>query len=113
MANMTIDTLDNGIIRVQITGRLDVASAEELELEFTASLVPITAHAVVDLAGVDFIGSMALRTFITCAKALARKHGKLVLFGAQPAVQQVLEIAALNAIMPIVSDLESAVSVAL
>jgi anti-anti-sigma factor len=68
---------------------------------------------VVDLSGVEFMGSMALRLFIACAKALAKNNGKLVLFGASAAIQEVLDIAALGAIMPVVPDLEAAIQAAL
>jgi len=113
MANMAITTLSNGVTNVQLTGRLDVTSVAALELTFTASLVPISARAVVDLSGVEFMGSMALRLFIACAKALAKNNGKLVLFGASAAIQEVLDIAALGAIMPVVPDLEAAIQAAL
>ncbi len=113
MANMAITTLSNGITKVQLTGRLDVTSVAGLELKFTASLVPISARAVVDLSGIEFLGSMALRLFISSAKALKKHNGTLVLFGASAAIQEVLDISGLGAIMPVVPDLEAAVKAAL
>jgi anti-anti-sigma factor len=113
MANMAITTLSNGITKVQLTGRLDVTSVAGLELKFTASLVPISARAVVDLSGIEFMGSMAVRLFISSAKALKKHNGTLVLFGASTAIQEVLDISGLGAIMPVVPDLEAAVKAAL
>jgi anti-anti-sigma factor len=113
MTDMKITALGNGVTKVELTGRLDVRGVADVELKLTARLVPIAARAVVDMSGVGFVGSMGVGMFISCAKALAKKNGKLVLFAAQPAVQQVLEVAGLNSITPIVAYIDAALAAAL
>jgi len=49
--------------------------------------------------------------FITIARALGRKGGKLVLYGAQPLVAQVFETTSLNQIVPVRSDATAAEAV--
>jgi anti-anti-sigma factor len=60
--------------------------------------------ALVDLSGVGFIASMGIRLLISSAKALKAKGATMVLFGAQPLVQDVLEQAALDQILDIVAS---------
>ena len=67
---------------------------------------------VVDLSGVEFIGSLGLRMFITIARTLSRKHGRLILYAPQPFVAQVLETASLGDIIPVQPDAAAAVAAA-
>jgi anti-sigma B factor antagonist len=101
-----------GIVNVTLIGRLDTPGVGNIETKLTASVVPRAARAIIDLSQVDFLGSLGIRMFITIAKALARKNGKLVLYAPQPLVQQVLETASLNEIVPIRADADAAVAVA-
>jgi anti-anti-sigma regulatory factor len=50
--------------------------------------------------------------FITIARALGRKGGRLVLYGAQPLVAEVLETTSLNDIVPVRADATTAATVA-
>ena len=109
------DAFVGGLIATVAVGDLSylISEAGQSGSKLTARLVPIAARAVVDMSGVGFVGSMGVGMFISCAKALAKKNGKLVLFAAQPAVQQVLEVAGLNSITPIVADIDAALAAAL
>lgn len=102
----------DGIVNVSLTGRLDTPGVDEIETLLTAHLVPRGAHAILDLSQVAFLGSGGIRMFITIARALGRKGGKLVLYGAQPLVAQVLETTSLNDIVPVRMDAAAAVVVA-
>ena len=73
-----------GILNVSLVGRLDTPGVDQIETQLTAHLVPRAARALIDLSQVEFIGSGGIRMFITIARALGRKGGKLVLYGAQP-----------------------------
>ena len=66
------------------------------------------ARALIDLSQVEFIGSGGIRMFITIARALGRKGGKLVLYGAQPPVAQVFATTSLNDIVPVRADAAAA-----
>ena len=59
---------DAGVVKVGLVGRLDTPGVDAVETRLTAALVPRAARAIVDLSGVEFIGSLGLRMFITIAR---------------------------------------------
>ena len=82
------DTVD-GVLSLALIGRLDTPGVDRIETPLTAHLVPRGARAIVDLSQVTFLASGGIRMFITIARALGRKGGRLVLYGAQPLVAAV------------------------
>ena len=109
---LQVDDSRAGVVNVSLQGRLDTFGVDEIETRLTTHLVPSGAHAIVDLSKVTFLGSGGLRMFIAIARALGRKGGKLVLYGAQPLVAQVLETTSLNDIVPVRADATAAAAVA-
>ncbi len=109
---MTITDGAGGILEVALGGRLDTPGVAQIELRFTASLVPRAATAIVDLSKVEFIGSMGIRMFITVARALARKQGKLILYAPQPLVKEVFDTVSLGEIIPVKTDSSAALAAA-
>lgn len=100
------------VIRVALRGRLDSKAVDQMETELTALLVGSRRHAVVDLQGVDFAASMAIRMFITLTRAMKRNGRTMVLYGAQPLVGEIFVHAALAELMPIVADQAQALAAA-
>jgi anti-anti-sigma factor len=105
------DTVD-GVLTLALIGRLDTPGVDRIETQLTAQLVPRGARAILDLSQVVFLGSGGIRMFITIARALGRKGGKLVLYGAQPLVAEVLVTTSLNDIVPVRADATTAATVA-
>ena len=105
------DTVD-GVLTLALIGRLDTPGVDRIETSLTAHLVPRGARATVDLSQVTFLASGGIRMFITIARALGRKGGRLVLYGAQPLVAEVLETTSLNDIVPVRADATTAATVA-
>ena len=56
---------------------------------------------MVDLSDVDFAASMGLRLLVVTARGLGAKDHEMALFGAQPLMQEVLEDAAIDQIIPL------------
>jgi anti-anti-sigma factor len=110
--DMTVTDGAGGIVEVALGGRLDTPGVAQIELRFTATLVPRAARAIVDLSKVEFIGSMGIRMFISVARALSRKQGKLILYAPQPLVKEVLDTVSLGEIIPVTSDISSALAAA-
>src|SRR5215472_10184270 len=108
---MQLKDAGDGILGISLIGRLDTPGVDLIETQLTARLVPRGARAIIDLSQVSFMGSGGIRMFITISRALARKGGKLALFGAQPLVAQVLETTSLNALVPVRADAETAAAV--
>jgi anti-sigma B factor antagonist len=109
---MQLRDAGDGVLSVSLVGRLDTHGVDHIETKLTANLVPLGARAIVDLSQVSFLSSVGIRMFITVARALDRRGGKLVLYGAQPIVAQVLDIASLNNIVPVRVDAENAAEAA-
>ena len=105
------DTVD-GVLNLALIGRLDTPGVDRIETPLTAQLVPRGVRATVDLTQVTFLGSGGIRMFITIARALGRKGGRLVLYGAQPLVAEVLKTTSLNDIVPVRADATTAATVA-
>lgn len=109
---MQLGDAGDGVLSVSLVGRLDTPGVDRIETKLTAHLVPLGARAIVDLSEVSFLGSGGVRMFITIARALDRRGGKLVLYGAQPIVAQVLDMTSVNHIVPVRVDAENAAAAA-
>jgi len=108
---LRLEEMTEGSLNVALIGRLDTPGVDAIETQLTARLVPRGARAMIDLSQVTFIGSGGIRMFITIARALGRKGGKLVLYGAQPLVAQVFDTTSLNQIVPVRADATAAATV--
>jgi anti-sigma B factor antagonist len=90
------------VTRVRLDGRLDAAGADAIGVKLTAAVVAPGRDAVVDLSGVTFVASLGLRLLISLTRGVTGKGRHLALYGAQPLVQDVLDGAALDQIVPVV-----------
>jgi anti-anti-sigma factor len=90
--------------RVALAGRLDTAGVDVVETRFGAAIVPNGKNTIVDLGEVTFLASMGIRMLISTTRALSRKGGKLVMYGAAPGVKDVIETAALTEIIPLADN---------
>jgi anti-anti-sigma factor len=105
---MSVIELPGPVSCVRLNGRLDAGGADAIGTRFTASVAAVGRPAIVDLGQVSFASSMGIRLLIATARALNLKGGKMVLFGAQPLVQEVLDGVALDQIVPIVATEQQA-----
>ncbi|MDE2277473.1 MAG: STAS domain-containing protein [Burkholderiales bacterium] len=108
--DMSVTELDGPIVCVRLQGRLDAPGADRIGVRFTAGVVARQMHAIVDLSGVSFVASMGLRLLISAARSVSQKGHVLALFGANEAVQGVLDDVALDQIMPIVATEAEAIA---
>ena len=103
-----IVTLDQGVVRVTINGRLDMDAALKLENPFTFQVATVKAPVVVDMSAVDFIASIAMRLLLKNAKAQQGRGGKLVLFRPTPFVREALTVAGIASMIPMYDDFDAA-----
>jgi anti-anti-sigma factor len=93
--------------RIALAGRLDILGAEAIALPL-ATLAGAKQGLIVDMSGVSFIASIALRHLVSAAKALSRRNGRLVLLNPTEMVAEVLTMSGLTSLLPIVrSDSEA------
>jgi anti-anti-sigma factor len=110
--NMTVRDVAEGVIDVQITGRLDTPGVDAIETRLNAEVAGRACHAIVDLTHVDFVGSMGIRMLVALARAQAKRQHKLVLYGAQEQVREIFETVSLGSILPVVDDGAAALAAA-
>jgi anti-anti-sigma factor len=77
---------------IVLTGELDVTTDAELSELVTGQLTEQTLHLTIDVSGLDFADTSAIRVFVLAAKTLRQRGGDLVLLRPQPALARVLEI---------------------
>jgi anti-sigma B factor antagonist len=108
---MTISTesMDGGITRVLLDGRLDIQGAAEVDLRMNV-LAGSSKFLLIDLTNVSFLGSMGLRSIVIPAQAVSRRGGKVALLGPIPMVEEVLKASRIDEIIPIFHNLDSAVA---
>jgi anti-sigma B factor antagonist len=107
---MELETSDvgQGATRIALRGRLDVPGVDAIETRFTALAAAAGKNALVDLSGVSFIASMGIRMLIAAARGMQLKQRKMVIFGPQELVKEVLDNVNLGALIPIVDTEQSA-----
>ncbi len=93
--------------KVTLVGRLDILGAEKIGLPL-AAVAGARGNVVIDMVGVDFIASIGIRHLVMAAKAVARGSGKLVLLDPNPMVTEVLVVAGLDQLLPIVRSEDEA-----
>jgi len=108
---MIVSPVDNHLVKVTFSGRLDTPGVDQVETRFIASVVPAGHSAIVDLSQVEFITSMGIRMFVSAARSLMPRKARLVLFGAREQVAQVFDAVALHKIIPVCADEAEALAV--
>jgi len=83
-----------------MVGRLDIPAAEIVALPL-ATLSGSKSELIIDMAGVTFIASIALRHFTTAAKVVRRRGGRLRLLNPAAAVAGVIRASGLIEYLPI------------
>lgn len=81
---------------VSVTGEIDSFTSPALEQELDWVLGDGASNAVVDLAGVDFIDSTALRVLLKALPRFSQRGGNLVLVSDDRRVLRTLEITGLD-----------------
>ena len=89
--------------RIVLTGRLDSGTVGAVETPFTATIAASGRSAVLDLTALEFLSSLGIRLLLSAARVVSRRGGKVVLFGAQPMVAEVLAAMALDQVLPLVA----------
>jgi len=100
---MHISPLDERVVKVTLTGRLDTQGVDSIETGFVTALVPAAKCVVVDLSQVSFVASMGIRLLVSTAQKLRQEHALLAIYGATALVRQVFDAVSLHRVLPICS----------
>ncbi len=104
---ITISEFGDAAKKVVLTGKLDIAGAQQIELPL-ATVAGSKTNIVVDMVGVDFLASIGIRHLVMAAKTVARASRKLVLLDPNPLVTDVLLTTGLDDFLPIVRSEDEA-----
>lgn len=107
---LTAQELDNGVKKIILDGRLDLAGVGSVELPMTSHSSAKKAAIIIDMAKVDFIASLGMRLLMQCAKAQKNRGGKLVVYSLTPLVYKALKNAGIDTLVPIANDEAEAIA---
>jgi anti-anti-sigma factor len=108
---MTLEDVADDVVAVALAGRLDTPAVDEIETRLATAIADKGANALIDLSKVEFVGSMAIRMFMSVARAQAKKGRKLVLHSPQLLVGQLFDTVSLRDIIPVEADAQAALRV--
>lgn len=86
------ETLHDNIVIVDILGRVDSTTCEEVEAVLIEHAKRADCRLLIDLQQVAYMSSAGLRTFLKCAKAIKISQGYLVLSSMNENVFQIFEL---------------------
>lgn len=90
--NIEVLKSDSGKCRIELKGRLDTHTAEQLD-ERLEALDPATHPVqIVDLADLEYISSAGLRSLFRAKKKLSGAGGQFLVVHPQPQVQKVFDV---------------------
>jgi len=102
------EQIDKGILKINLSGRLDVAGTQQIDPKLADLTGPPTRSVIVDLSKVGFLASAGVRTLLINAKALRSRGGRMVLLNPDPNVSKVLELSGLDMTIGVFRDLAGA-----
>jgi anti-anti-sigma factor len=94
---------------VTVGGRVDSASAPEMEKTLQGLLDNRRNQIVVELADVEYMSSAGLRALVSALKAAKKGGGDLVIARPSARVREVIELAGLTAVFTVHDDVVEAV----
>jgi anti-anti-sigma factor len=98
--------LPGNILRVKLTGPLDITGASKIDMPFCVSQTNI----VVDLSGVSFLASIGIRVLIMTARTLGSKGGRLVVYSPSEEAIRKLRETGIDDIIPITATETAAIA---
>ncbi len=107
---LTYRELENQTHLIELAGKLDVAGVGQVETRFAGHCSGDNLRVLVDMSAVEFMGSIGIRLLVLNAKSVVRRGGKMGLIVPPGRVRETLELAALDNILPIFDDAETALN---
>lgn len=101
-------TNESDIFIFSIQGRLDAMSVPQLEEQINQWFEQSGTKLVFDLDGLDYISSAGLRVFLTTAKKMKARDGKLCMARLRENVKDIFTISGFIALIPAFDTLGAA-----
>ncbi len=94
----------------KVLGRLDSNTSPELEDRISETINNGTVNMIIDFEALEYISSAGLRIILKTTKDLKRHNGQLILCSMQDYVREVFEISGFDSFLPIVANLDAALT---
>jgi anti-anti-sigma factor len=105
MLHINISTID-GHKSVNLNGRVDALSANELEKEFEGLTLTGERYIIVNFTDVSYISSAGLRIFLLTQKKLKKIGGELILFNIAESVREVFKVSGFDQVFRIIKSFD-------
>lgn len=99
-----------GVLIGRLKGRLDASTSDTIQESLLKTIEEGNTRLALDLAGLEYISSAGLRVLLMTHKKVSQSQGKLIIFGLQDYIHEILEIAGFTAILTLSENRESALS---
>jgi anti-sigma B factor antagonist len=103
--------LDDNITHLALIGKLDIAGLHAIDMKFHGYTAARRRPTLVDISGLDFITSLGMGMFISCARSLQRSGAKMVLLNPQPEIEEALKAVGIDQGVPIVHNVEEGIRI--
>lgn len=91
--------LEDGTLTIKVSGRLDTATAPQLDEELKESIEGVE-KLVMDLEDLEYISSAGLRVLLSAQKTM-NKQGTMEVTGVNDAVMEIFEVTGFSEILTI------------
>ena len=102
------DQLAGNVTKINLSGRMDIGGVGQIETKLAGMTAAPRTAIIIDMSQVPYMSSIGIRALLTNAKAVGRRGGKLVIFGLQDNVKNVLTMSGIDQIIRILDTQESA-----
>jgi anti-anti-sigma factor len=100
LLDISVEAGESGPV-VRLSGEADLSVAGQLSDALNAQVSSGARHLTVDLSGLRFADSAAIRTLIEAHLALKRQGGTLELAGIRPEVARTLSLLGVDQVIPV------------
>jgi anti-sigma B factor antagonist len=108
---LNIIRVDDQITHLALAGSLDLAGLHAVDMKFHSYTAARRKPTLVDLSQVEFVSSLGMGMFISCAQSLARSGVKMVLLSPQPLVEEAMGAVGLGRAISIARSQEEAMGI--
>lgn len=99
-----------GNLIVAPSGRIDSVTSPVFDRHLTAVIERGDTHIIIDLANLEYISSTGLSVFLSAAKKLRTRDGRIALTGLNSRIRLVFEMSGFLRLFPIFSDVDAALA---
>ena len=105
---MAVEMLDEGIKKIELSGRMDIEGTSRVETKLALASAVEKSFVIVDLSQVDYLASIGIGTLVNTAKFIKLRNGKMVFLNPRRNVALVLTKTGIDAIIPVYYSFEDA-----